>query len=872
MVRKRFWAGFWTTVASKPIPELMTTLFGNIEFAKPLFLWLLLALPILWLRFRNRSLPILIWRTIVLVLLVLGLADPQSVTVHERMTREENIFAFDLSNSVPASMRRWMEAMTQNGFTPLQGDRVFLFGSEVRESATWQESLAKGGARESIRPEKTNLDKLFNTLLALPAAPRNLFLFTDGWETEGNVERLFPAIAGSGLKIFPMVPAEKPKLANVALTKLLAPNYGESGDSINIKVALENQSDGDIDGTLAVARNGQMFRSDPVKLKPGSHIFTYASVLPEGELTSYRATFVPRDPGMDVYSPDNQAFAWVSVRTKSKILLLNDGPGNGRYLEKILERQGFEVTSRTADAPPSPAGFGVVIFNNVERDKVSSDYLAVIEKHVANGNGFIMLGSEASFGPGGFRRTAIETILPVEIKEPKREEKNRAVVLVIDKSGSMREENRILYAQEAAKAVARELKDNDFLAVVAFDISAFLVVEMDSVGRLRKSFDAQVERLKPGGQTFFYPALLEAKRQLERQNVARKHIILLSDGETRGSQGELIDLVSVMKAEMKITVSAVAVGSEADIRVMKRISQYGGGLFHHTNNPASLPQVVLQQIQEKPADEPPAQKDLTPLQERGSEILASFTTRVYPSVRGFMETELKRGAHADLVLSRENRKLPLLASWRYGRGKTAALTMDLEGRWSRNWIQWNGLQGFWDKIMDWLGPARESIPAHELRVTLAANQPVLDLYIYEESSSESQFRFLLIGRESKQEGILKKLARGHFQTSLPIGKSGDYRLELTAERDGRRIPFSKAGYTLPYDLNVEMPQPSFNLPLLNQLAKVSSGEVNPSIVKSFEKQSLTKTYRQTRGYFIALAACLFFLEIVFRRLVLAEVD
>src|SRR3970040_2885243 len=140
----------------------------------------------------------------------------------------------------------------------------------------------------------------------------------------------------------------------------------------------------------------------------------------------------------------------------------------------------------------------------------------------------------------------------------------------------MREENRSLYAQEAAKAVARQLKNNDSLGIVGFDVSAFVLVPLEPVGRLRRGIDAQIDRLKPGGQTYFYPALMEAKRQLERSNAARKHIILLSDGETRGSQGELVDLVGVMKNEMKITVSAVAIGSEAQIPIMKRSKQSGG--------------------------------------------------------------------------------------------------------------------------------------------------------------------------------------------------------------------------------------------------------------------------------------------------------
>ncbi len=262
------------------------------------------------------------------------------------------------------------------------------------------------------------------------------------------------------------------------------------------------------------------------------------------------------------------------------------------------------MTSRTADSPPPLTGYGVVIFNNVEREKFSSSYLAAIERHVAERDGFLMLGNEASFAPESYRHTPIETILPVEPREPKREERNRAVVLVIDKSGSMREENKLLYAQAAAKAVARQLKDNDLLGVVGFDISPFIVVPLETLGRLRGVVDAQIDRLRPGGQTYFYPALAEAKRQLERVNASRKHVILLSDGETRGSQGELIDLVSVMKNEMKITVSAIAVGSEADIRVMKRISQYGGGLFHYTLDPSTLPQIVLQQLADKPKDEP----------------------------------------------------------------------------------------------------------------------------------------------------------------------------------------------------------------------------------------------------------------------------
>jgi len=850
----------------------MRELFSNVQFAKPFFFWLLLALPLLWFRLRDQRFSIVIWRTVILLLFIVILADPQSVT--EQTRHEERIFAFDLSQSIPESMHRWMESTADSRFSPNQQDRIFVFGSETREVTNWREWLkGENSEQSSIRPGKTSLEKLFTTLLELPAAPRSLFIFTDGWETQGNVEHLLPAIAGSGLKIYPILPAGPPKIANVAVTKLLAPTYGNSGEALNLKVVLENQNEREVDGTLTLTRNGQTFKTDSVKLKPGSQIFTYQTTLSDGSPTSsYRASFTPRRADFDRYAADNQALAWVTVRSKAKVLLLNGRSGGGRYLEEIFKRLGFEVTSRTADSPPAPTGYQVVVFNNAEREKFSTSYLASIERHVAAGNGFLMLGDEASFAPGSYRRTPIENILPVEPREPKREEKNRAVVLVIDKSGSMREGNKMLYSLEAAKVLARQLKDNDLLGVVAFDVSPFIVVPMESVGRLRSTFNSQIDRLRPGGQTYIYPALLEAKRQLERQNAAIKHVILLSDGETRGSQSELIDLVSVMKNEMKITVSGIAVGAEADIRLMKRVSQYGGGLFHYTLDPSTLPQIVLQQIQDKPTDEPPRERDFTPLQERGSQLLSSFPTRSYPTIRGYMETDLKRGAHLDLMIPRDDRKAPLLASWQYERGKSIALTTDLEGRWSRNWIQWNELQNFWGKILDWLRPSEEPIPLHEARVSLSASQPVLELFAYEEASADSQFRFSVIGKSGRSEGTLRKLAPGHYQAELPISVPGDYRIELTEERRGRRIPYPPIGYTLPYDRESEIARPEFNTNLLIQLAQATGGEINPESPDKFQKQDVTRNYQPMRQPLIVLAFVLFLLEIAARKLLLSEID
>jgi uncharacterized membrane protein len=772
-------------------------------------------------------------------------------------------------------MRDWMKQSAETAPLPRRSDRVFVFGAAPAEVANWRDRLSGDGSKSSaIQPEKTDLEKLLNAILALPAAPRSLFLYTDGWETEGNVERLLPAVAAAGIKIYPILPAERPAIANVAVTKLLAPTQGDSGESLNLKVVVENQNDRPVDGTLTLTRNGQTFKSDKLRVSPGSQFFSYQTTPADGTLTSFQASFSARDAKLDRYSTDNRAIAWVTVRAKAKILMINGRSGAGRYLEEILKRQGLDLTVRTADNAPPPSAYKVVIFNNAERERFSSSYLAAVERHVAGGNGFIMLGADASFAPTSFRQTPIERILPVEPKEPpKREEKNRAVVLVIDKSGSMRDDNRIIYAKEAAKAVARQLRDIDLLGVVGFDDSPFVVVYLESMARLRGVVDTQIDRLKPGGQTYFLPALLEAGRQLERANATRKHIILLSDGVTRGSQGELVDLVSYFKNQLKITVSAVAISGEADVRIMKRLSQYGGGLFHHTVDPSTLPQVVLEQLQDRPKDEPQNEGPWTPIPERNSELLAGLGIRNYPAVLGFMETDLKRGAQMALTIQRQDRRLPLLASWRYGKGKSVAFTSDLEGRWSRNWIPWSGLQAFWSRLLEWLVPVEENlVSVHEARVSFAANRSILDLSVYEEASANSQFRFTMTGKSGKSEGSLSKLAPGHYQAVLPLSNPGDYRIDLVEDRGGRRIPYPPVGYSLAYDLKSEVPRPEFNTGLLAKMAEATGGEINPMPEQTRAATRVTKSYVPLKEPLIILVFCLFLVELSVRKLVFAEPD
>jgi Ca-activated chloride channel homolog len=429
----------------------------------------------------------------------------------------------------------------------------------------------------------------------------------------------------------------------------------------------------------------------------------------------------------------------------------------------------------------------------------------------------------------------------------------------------MREGDKLLYAKEAAKAMARQLGERDLLGVVGFDVAPFVVVPLEPLRQNRSSLDAEIDRLKPGGKTYLLPAIVEARRQLERQSASRKHVIILSDGETGGSGGDYIDLVAAMKEDLKMTISAIAIGDRANIPLLKRIAQYGGGLFHHTYDPKTLPQIVLEEIREKPQPIPSAEKDFVPVPSRDSEILSGFAPRSYPAVKGFVDTELKQGAKLDLAIPGDEGAAPLLASWRFGKGRAVAFTTDLSGRWSKQWIGWEGLEQFWGRVMEWLIPPAETLPPHEVRVNPEGDRTVLDFFLYEEKQGSGRFRFSFTGQATRGEGALKRLARGRYRAELPIRAPGDYRIEIVEESAGQKIVYPPVGYTLAFDPKAELPSRTINFPLLEELARLSGGEINPEPKERVARIDLLSTARPYRTELIFLIFALLLSEFILRR-------
>lgn len=170
-----------------------------------------------------------------------------------------------------------------------------------------------------------------------------------------------------------------------------------------------------------------------------------------------------------------------------------------------------------------------------------------------------------------------------------------SVLLVIDQSGSMADENKLAGAVDAARSYIDFLQPGaDQVGVIAFSdgmtwLSPLQIVTEENRGQLRDLLGVLV----PTGGTRFYAATREAIRALE-DVPGRKVVLALTDGLDGGGQIELQATIAEAQAA-HVPVYTVGLGNELDRNGLERLAEQTGGDANFSPNAAQL-QALYQSI------------------------------------------------------------------------------------------------------------------------------------------------------------------------------------------------------------------------------------------------------------------------------------
>lgn len=492
----------------------------------------------------------------------------------------------------------------------------------------------------------------------------------------------------------------------------------------------------------------------------------------------------------DNRTTDNDRAAGVGeVRGRPRVLLVGEGDPSGA-LPRALRADHLQVDTEAASAIPAAATglapYDLVILSDVPSRHVSGAQQQAIARYVQEGGGFVMIGGENAFGVGGWAGTTIEELLPVRFEgERQREQPTLALVLVIDKSGSMSSEDRLDLVKEAARATASTLDPTDEIGVIAFDSRPITLVRLQpAANRIRIAGD--IRRLTAGGGTNALPALREAYLQLAGSRALVKHVILLSDGQS--PENGVSALITDMR-DADITVSAVGVGAGAGKDFLARVAERGRGRYYFSNDGTDVPRIFSRETREVTRNAV-VERDLHARVAKSVQLLRGIDFDRAPGLAGIIPLKMK--PMGELIL-RTHLGDPLLVRGRRGLGRTAAFASDAKPRWAHRWIGWEGFAKLWAQVArDLMRQGAGSVGGATLRITPGADEGSFRAVLDVEPGPDATFLNDLRGEIEVVDPSLAPGTEGHT-VKLPaqLTAPGRYEATVVGVRAGQRLVRAK---------------------------------------------------------------------------------
>jgi Ca-activated chloride channel family protein len=861
------------------VPESLKAYLENLQFAHPAAFYLMLAVGVvlLWSLLRVQSIgrvggPFL--RAIVLALFVIALADPETVTHSIGKTRPVMV---DMSASMTDAMRGWSAGLLRDGFKMAQSDPAWTFGAApvLLTAGQVMTDLVRATPCPGCEPGATNLEAALDRLAADPTVRNGrVALITDGWENRGDATRALGALNAAHVKLDIFSPPGAGKVPDVAMTQLSLPPAMAKAAPFALGVTLTNLGNAPVPGSIVLYEDGKLLQQRAVALAPGQERFDFSVAPSKSGLVSYSAIFKPANPALDRYPENDSQEGFVGIGARHKILILTDSARDAGYLQTVVRRMGIEpevvVLASGAYTNTNLKDYQAILLNNVPRARLSPAVQEALVHYVAAGGSLAMIGGDQSFGLGGYEGSPVAEAMPVIMKPPQHRQRQRALVLIIDKSGSMGRENKLEYAKAAARTVLRTMSDNDLIAVIGFDSQPFVIVPLEPLSRARPYFDQMINRLIAQGTTYLLPAIEQAQAMLAATTASTRHVVILTDGETGGTAVMYYDLVASMHHDGGITISTIAIGNEANVQLLQAISRYGGGGFYQTDSPSSLPRIFLTDVKQHGGEATMVEKQFIPHSVRPDPILKDIAARQLPPILGFVSTQLKPRATMSLYVDRQGNEEPLIASWRYGAGKAMAVTTDASGRWSGSWVRNDFFLPLWDRLLAWMTPP---VPPTETQFSAALgydNGRINIRLVDYDTSQGHRTPDMLSATVTRPDGgkvqaLLTQNIPGELAGSIEAARPGTYRIELRS-LGAKSQALPPLAYAVSPAVNAELPRPEPNYGLLETLATATGGHLNPSPGDVGMSRPTFEHRVSLSSYFITAAMLLLIVEALVRRL------
>ncbi|MBN1649309.1 MAG: VWA domain-containing protein [Spirochaetales bacterium] len=778
----------------------------GIRFDTPMILFLIFLIPVAITVYRNiknrtkRFFMASLFRLCAFALFVFALAGLQVTRAAEQVNVA---YILDLSDSIPEHL--WHDALDRirlqmKKMTPRDTSALIVFGREPSIEFTPRSYVPDLQINSIVSKEGTDIGKaIYAAMGAFPEKGENrIVLFTDGLETNGNARQAARIASRAGIQIETVALGSSEPASECFIRNIVTPfsvNVDQTHDlQVHIGSTVSSRA------SLTFLTDGEYRGESEINLEPGDNIFTYTSTLDSKGTHTYEVVLTP---GQDTIPENNYYSRIIHVSGASSLLYVHQKNKISRSLLNALRSQDYLVDSTDSwSLPDTFSGFvqyDGIIFDNVPAYDLSFKKMELIESYVRNtGGGFFMIGGDSSFGLGGYYKSPIEKMLPVNMDVSSTMDiPSMSLLMVVDKSGSMSDritasQTKLDLVKEAVLAATETLNPYYQVASIAFDANFEWALPPTTAGNNEEIFK-KISELETGGGTILYPALEEALTFLGRSESAVKHLIILSDGLTESADFEKI-IRDLSAAD--ITVSTVAVGNDSDQVLMRNIAMWGNGRAYFTSDIRNIPQIFASEtlIASRGIM---IDDTFLPVYRDDDEILEGIG-HDFPVLGGFVLTYNKPGARQLVSATGDN---PLLSKMQYGLGKTVAFTSDLKGAWGTEWLKWDAFPRFISQLTRWMVRPQSqldlyaSINREGSKGTLQIDAVNADGKFLNNLDLKTRF---IQADGSESEYPVNQVAPGLYEFNFSMNDEGVYFFSVFNENNAIPVTPRSWAYALPY--------------------------------------------------------------------------
>jgi Mg-chelatase subunit ChlD len=174
------------------------------------------------------------------------------------------------------------------------------------------------------------------------------------------------------------------------------------------------------------------------------------------------------------------------------------------------------------------------------------------------------------------------------------------LALVIDKSGSMADGDKMSRVKESLRTMIGKLRSEDIVSIVVFDTSAEVLFPANRIGNgyeLRRAIDS----IQPGGSTNLHGGLMLGYREANKnfQKGATNRVILLTDGIANVGTIEP-NKIAAESSEFNgqgLDLSTIGVGQDLNNDLLRTLAKAGRGLYHFISDYQDIDKVFVNEVQ-----------------------------------------------------------------------------------------------------------------------------------------------------------------------------------------------------------------------------------------------------------------------------------